>query len=325
MAAIATLISACSAGTAGQPANSSTIPRSSVSSPTTTYSQVGQAISVAPSSSLPTSTAVSAIDVPALVSLVRTLGETHDIAVRAVRKQTAECAAAAGYTGEIIDPRLWEFQPLSNTAAPWLYPTLDNARKWGYTPGSDLAVGATEPLIDPVAERILYGNNSGEWNLTPEEAANAFTGQSIGGPLFDGCLPTAFTEIVGGGDYRAGYLLDDARALVESTLAESATAVTTAPEWLEVERRWVDCMSERGIETSGMAAQRAKSWNPPFTDQERREATADVECMQSVGAIAVGEQLLAKTTPPDKYLGLIEDFDTQLQQIRQRAQSVLSA
>ena len=270
---------------------------------------------------VPGSTSPAALTNAVLAPLRADLEQTHRVAIEAVRQQAQECATARGYTERIIHPYLNDL-PSSRHRAPWEYPTLENARRWGYTPGSETTDPGEPP--PPADDPVVLGNYLGEWSLSLPEAQDAWPGQGTGGPIYDGCLPTAILAIIGGGEQQQFWRTYEIASFLDAVTDDAVTAVLASPQWQPTETAWSTCMRDGGFDTPSFAAQRAKNWNPPFTDQERREAVADVQCMQTVGAAAVGDGLLERQTPAEQYVGLIEDFSTQLDQIRERAQNVLS-
>lgn len=225
-------------------------------------------------------------------SLVERLDGARSSSFLAMTKLISECMASKGFdyraaADPMIGVGFWD-------RYVWSFPSSEQAKTSGYTqPGyrDPQATPPEEPSRgSPAYVQALDGNVVGEWEVPPGITVPA--GFFVGGPILDGCQPTARTSIVGAGDPKAAYLNDNYFVFLQDVRNTAITEATSRPEFLNAEQRWIACMTQAGYEYSGVVEPLNTPWpNPRPGQREVAVAIADADCKISTELVAVGTEV----------------------------------
>ncbi len=164
-------------------------------------------------------------------------------------------------------------------------PVAATAASTGYLTGAELPSSQqlpAETALPRAIEQALYGEIVGQWETDPDSPICA--GSPAGGDIYDGCLPAAQTEILGGGDPSRAFSLTDFGYRLKSLSSEAEIRVVTSQEWLDREQLWSQCMSEMGFSYIDIRAAVGQVWPTPRpSTRELQTAQADAGCRTTAG------------------------------------------
>ena len=247
-----------------------------------------------PSTTEPTSTiAASTIapDIPldsaALFDLYDRLSNARTVSFDAIDREVQECMNQKGFA-DVPTPTflLADFHQSGDNLA-WRFPTDQQASSTGYQRATDNLITVGEPPEGTPEFAALYGNIVGSW-----VAPDAPDGFGVGGDIYDGCLPTAQTRIIGNGDPKAAFRINDYTYRLQDVLNPAIRYVTKSPDFIAAQSAWVQCMNEAGFDVADLVDPAASAWTSPRpSPAEIAMATADAACKTSTGIRELGDRL----------------------------------
>jgi hypothetical protein len=171
----------------------------------------------------------------------------------------------------------------------WAWPNATQALS-GYVRtnrANDLSV--SPPQSGTEERSALYGDVVGTWQADPNDLEPGF---ALGGSIYDGCLPKALTEIVGGGDPAAAYRINDYEYLIQGVIYPAIQHVHESEDFLAAESAWATCMTDHGQDVNDASDPPGRTWEPPRpSPAEVGMAVADAACKTSTGLSDVGDLL----------------------------------
>jgi hypothetical protein len=217
-----------------------------------------------------------------------------DLAQQAVDRRVQACMASFGYE-YLAEPPATGVGQANLPARIWDLPQPELAPTNGYlVPGVDDAPELPpEPETSAEYDSALWGKIVGQWeDSDPPE----YAGAPVGGDIYDGCLPTARTAIVGDGQPEQLYLDHDLAYRLNSLVSEASDRLFADPTWLELEAEWVSCMRTSGYVYDSLFGPASADWgrDRPST-VERETAIADAACKKRLDLAARADALYEET------------------------------
>jgi hypothetical protein len=257
------------------------------------------------------------------------LQAAEDVSYRAMVKAVTECMLDQGYTYQSVpDPVTGMADYL--TTHEWNAPTLEVAAARGY-----LRPGEGIPVENPdgdtgfgtsAYQHALYGNVVDDWELPPGETARP--GFAVGGPIMDGCRPTAQIQINGGGNPAIAFRIVDYFDELQTFRNQALTAIAANPDYIAAVAAWATCMIDHGYNYASLDEPRHAAWaNPRPGSAEIATATQDASCQSEVGLTELGDRLFNDlisdlfAQQPTEYAAITHD----LAAIMDRANAVLAS
>ena len=229
-----------------------------------------------------------ASDSAALFHLFEQLSTARTISFDAIDREVQQCMNQKGFD-DVPTPTflLSDIQPRGDNLV-WRLPTEQQAGLTGYLRVSAPNLNTVEPPPEGTPEyAALYGNIVGTW-VYPE----APDGFGVEGSTYDGCLPTAQTRIIGNGDPKAAFRINDYGLRLQLVLSLARQFVTTSPDFVAAQTAWVQCMNDAGFDVTDLADPAARSWSSPRPSPAEIEmATADAACKASTGLRDLGDRV----------------------------------
>ena len=261
-----------------------------------------------------------------LESLRAVLVRASALAESAVNKAVAACMALVGYTyvvpsgvrdplvAEALSLRLWDRpQPARAATYGYLIPEL-----------SDIAELTPEPVLDPGYEAALNGKIVGSWEDTDPPL---YAGAPMSGDVYDGCLPSARTQVVGEGRPERLFLDHDLKFHLDSFVYDATSRLYSSNGWQELDEEWAACMREKGFEYSGVADPLSFDWGDARPSAiEMATAVADAECKAAVAYQDRASSLYASTvaTHVSENEAEVLEISDSIDALRQRAEQALA-
>jgi hypothetical protein len=209
------------------------------------------------------------------------------LVTQALAADVQKCLSPLGYT--YLAPPPAEAAGPASRRRLWDLPDSETAGVAGY--GGVLAAdpAAVDDQLDPGYEQALMGQVVGEW-ADPDPPD--YAGAPVGGEIYDGCLPTARTHVVGGDDPARAFLDNDLYYQIESLERLASDGLVASESWGELEGSWLKCMKDRGFifkslsDPLGLFAE-----SDPPSAQEIATAVADVQCKEALDFVRQAEGL----------------------------------
>jgi hypothetical protein len=225
--------------------------------------------------------------------VVTILQAAQDISYRAMMKAVSKCMLDQGYTYQSVPDPLPGFT-VELTSHPWNSPTPEMASTRGYlqprqgdpvaNPDGDTGFGT------PAYQHALYGDVVDNWEAPP--GVTVPEGFAVGGPVMDGCRPSAQTQIVGNGDPRAAFRIGDYFGQMQIVEIQATIEITATPDYQQKVSEWTACMADHGYHFTDLDQPRRKAWSGQRPDaEELATATQDASCKTDVGFTQLGDQL----------------------------------
>jgi hypothetical protein len=239
----------------------------------------------------------SSLPVPedAYVQVAAILEEAQSLSYRAMVKAVTKCMLDQGYTYQSV-PDPWEGFTGELTAHPWNTPGRERASTRGY-----LQPRQGDPVVNPdgdtgygteAYQHALYGDVVDNWEVPPGVAVP--DGFAVGGPVMDGCRPSAQTQIVGDGDPRAAFRIGDYFAQLQNVEVRARIEITQSPDYERMVALWAACMGDHGYQYTDLDQPRRKAWPGQRPEAEEiATATQDAACKSEVGLTQYGDRLFA--------------------------------
>jgi hypothetical protein len=267
-----------------------TAPTQTPTTPVETVSTDVASLPAPTTTDAPTSTAAPTLPVSsdALFDLFDRLYSAHAIAFVALDHEIQECMNLKGFD-DVPTPMFLgaDFHPSSDDLV-WRFPTDERAATTGYARAStSTPITVGEPPEGSQEFAALYGNIVGSWS-NPDVPA----GFAAEGDIYDGCLPTAQTRIVGNGDPALSWRINDYIIELQGVLNPAINVVTTAPEFVAAQEVWIGCMNDAGFDVTAPSDPIAGHWaDPRPSPAETAMATTDASCKDSSGVRAIGDRI----------------------------------
>lgn len=227
------------------------------------------------------------LDGSALFDLFDRLSTARTISFAAIDQETQRCMIQKG-VDDVATPTflLSDIQPGDDLV--WRFPTEQQTGSSGYLRNTAPDLNTVGPPPEGTPEyAALYGNIVGTW-VNPD----APDGFGVEGDIYDGCLPTAQTRIIGDGDPKAAFRINDYNYRLQGVVFPAIRYVTSSPDFEAAQEVWVQCMSDAGFDVSDLADPAARSWSSPRPSAaEIATATADAACKGSTGIRELGDRL----------------------------------
>jgi hypothetical protein len=262
------------------------------------------------------------------LAMRRRLYEVRDQANRAIDIAVQRCMAERGF--EYDPPPRESTETTSNGsrfARAWNSPAPEEAATLGYLPSypSDGAVLEPETLTPAEYERALIGAVIGSWEV--DDPSSVPPGGVLGGELFDGCLPVAQGDIIGAGDQRRSFVLNDLGYWLQRLASDATAAVFASEQWSSLAQRWQRCMAETGYPFSEVREPIAVDWPSPRPGpDEIATAVADASCKQQTAMPSAGDAAFGAAF--DQLLEVenaqLDDFERTLDGVVERTADVLA-
>lgn len=241
------------------------------------------------------------------------LKETKALADAAVEVETNRCLEGSGF---VYHTPAWPIEFRTGTiGTPWRF--SDDAES--ETLSTEAASSSAEDdSLEPAFAQLLYGNVVGEWQRdlgdTPVEFA-----QAAGGEIYDGCLPIAQRNIIGGGEQERSFQLVDFAYLLTGIERLAISSVLTSDEYQRAHERWQTCIEELGYSIVRFEPDNSVLTQPPPLTTSEIGAADD--CSNQVGLATTGDELLSTEIQSvwDSQLGFIEELRTSLGEVEARA------
>jgi hypothetical protein len=183
----------------------------------------------------------------AYLQVAAILEQAQSVGYRAMVKAVTECMLNQGYTYQSV-PDPWEGFTDELITQPWNTPTPERASTRGY-----LQPRQGDPVVNPdgdtgfgteAYQHALYGDVIDNWEVSPGDTVP--DGFAIGGPVMDGCRPSAQTQIVGDGDPRAASRIGDYYGQMQNVEVRASMEITAAPKYERMVALWAACMGDHG-------------------------------------------------------------------------------
>ena len=240
-----------------------------------------------PTTSSPAITPDTPLDSATLFALYQQLSNARTVSFDAIDREVQQCMHQKGFDNVPTPTFLLANFHQSGDNLAWRFPTDQQAASTGYQRATDTLITVGEPPDGTPEFAALYGNIIGTW-VYP----NAPDGFSVEGDIYDGCLPTAQTRIIGNGDPKATFRINDYTYRLQDVLNPAIRYVTKSPDFIAAQAAWVQCMSDGGFDVSDLADPAARSWSSPRPSAaEIATATADAACKGSTGIQDLGDRL----------------------------------
>lgn len=273
-------------------ANVATTTPSATTTPVT-VDVVDRTAPVSPSTAITTTTPTTTSPVnPAshtLLELSDIVAATIDLAFDAIDTETQECLRARGIDS-IATPTFPLLAPrVTPNDLPWNMPNQQPSFD-GYAKPEDRSFTEVVPPAEgSEAFAALYGRVVGTWFTDdPDPQPGSF----VEGPIYDGCFPTAQTQIIGGGDPASAFNLSDAAIRLNNASILFINEVTADPQYQIAVADWAACMRQNGVDASAPEELASRDWGRQRpTADEITTATTDAECRQTSRLLEVGNQL----------------------------------
>jgi hypothetical protein len=275
-----------------------------------------------------TTTTLSAPE-DAYLQVATILEQAQGVSYRAMVKAVTECMLDQGYTYQSV-PDPWEGFTDELITQPWNTPTLERASTRGY-----LQPRQGDPVVNPdgdtgfgteAYQHALYGDVIDNWEVPPGDTVP--DGFAIGGPVMDGCRPSAQTQIVGDGDPRSASRIGDYYAQMQNVEVRASIEITAAPEYDRMVALWAACMGDHGYHYTDLDQPRRTAWAGQRPEAEEiATATQDASCKSEVGLTQYGDQLFAGMVSDwfAQHPGRFAEITQYMQGITDRASVVLAS
>ncbi len=231
----------------------------------------------------------------AYLQVATILEQAQSVSYRAMVKAVTKCMLDQGYTYQSV-PDPWEGFTGELTTQPWNTPTLERASTRGY-----LQPRQGDPVVNPdgdtgfgtqAYQHALYGDVIDNWEVPPGDTVP--DGFAVGGPVMDGCRPSAQTQIVGDGDPRAASRIGDYYAQMQNVEVRASIEITTTPDYQRMVALWAACMGDHSYRFTDLDQPRRTAWAGQRPGAEEiATATQDASCKSEVGFTQYGDQLFA--------------------------------
>lgn len=226
------------------------------------------------------------------------LQAAQDIYYRAMVNAVTDCMLIQGYTYQSVPDPAYNLTDFL-TRHPWNSPTSEVAAVRGYLlPGQGVPVDNPDGdsgLGNDAYQHALYGDVIDNWELGPGETVPE--GFAVGGPIMDGCRPTAQRAIQGVGDPRAAWRIFDYFYQMQGIESPATHEITSNPDYQLAVTAWSACMKEAGYDYTTLEQPPNDGWSSPRPGPaEVATATADASCKASSGLTNLGDQLFDQIT-----------------------------
>lgn len=229
--------------------------------------------------------------VTTLFALSDQLANARTVSFKAIDLQVQECLNLLGVHDTPTPTFLTSGYHASAADLIWAWPNQQEATAAGYLRPNDQSDSAQDPglVTGTPANDALYGKVIGTWEADPAQVKPGF---AVGGDIYDGCLPQAQTEILGGGDPIAAYRITDYDYQLQAVVVPALRHVQAADDYVAAAESWIACMGQGGYDVTGPADPLALTWpNPRPTSAEVEMASVDAACKVSSGLADVGNRL----------------------------------
>lgn len=248
--------------------------------------------------------------------------QVNDISTAAVIAQATKCMAESGF--EFRHPFDTE-PPLSFVSVvPWHPQTVQS---WLHPDAElfDRAPSTSAPATTPEYSQKLWGNHLGSWEADTENSV-AYQGQLLGGEIYDGCFPTAQTEIIGGGEPSKMFVVEEILDLFDSVELEAFSALVADREFLDGVQAWEACMASGGYRILQDAEATFFTADPLSANQEDAAVARYNECLTESKLTEIGDRLYPtyREAATARLIGDGSEFEAELDAVAERSNDVLS-
>lgn len=255
-----------------------------------------------------------------LVDILRRKALQVDAVARgAIDRQAGSCMADAGFdyawpfpprTDPITPPQVWR----SQTAESWLHSDAGITESQATT---------APPATTPEYSQALYGNYVETWEAETE-TSNPFAGEVLGGDIYDGCLPTAQADIIGDGDPKKTWRLDEILSLLEDVEWQTFDMILADPEFVEATAAWNSCMEANGYPIDVAEAATFVPAQPLKPAEESDAVRSYNECLTQTKLTDIGDRLypIAREQAEAQLIGDARELEAELDSIASRANEI---
>ena len=257
------------------------------------------------------------------------LQAAQDVSYRAMVNAVTKCMLDQGYTYQSV-PDPWDGFTAELTSHPWNSPTQRTASTRGY-----LQPRQGDPVANPdgdtgfgtqAYQHALYGDVVDNWEAPP--GVTAPDGFAVGGPVMDGCRPSAQTQIIGDGDPRAASRIGDYFGQMQIVEVRASMEITATPEYGQMVTMWAACMGDHGYHFTDLDQPRRKVWTGRRPGaEELATATQDASCKSEVGLTQFGDQLFDQTVTEwfVEHPGSYAEITNFVKGVTDRAEAILTS
>jgi hypothetical protein len=260
-----------------------------------------------------------------IASLREALTRASNLAQQAVDRRVASCMSGFGFD-YLAQPPAMGANPATAPARIWELPNPELASTSGYmVPGVD---DAPELLPEPPAsapyDAALWGKVVGQWeDPDPPE----YAGAPVGGDIYDGCLPTSRTAIVGDGHPEQLYLDHDLSYRLNDLVGVASDRLFADVTWLALEADWVACMQAGGYEYDSIFGPVSADWGSDRPSAvERETAIADAACKHRLDFAARADALYGRQVNAlmNERVGELIEISAAIAELQKRAAAALT-